>query len=123
MYYLPCYQKRKDYMGFIIKYITKRFDISYYNKYLNQIEFLKHILLTKVQKNIISHTAKIPLLNYELLSNYYGIHSKNVNKRDISDIEKYFVNKTPDKIDLTDQYLYYILKPSIKEKFNFISKI
>ena len=80
---------------------------------------MKHLVLNKIQNNIISHAGKIPLLNYELLSNYYGIHNKNVSKRDIDDIEKYFVNKTPDKIDFTDKYLYYILKPSIKEKFNF----
>ena len=123
MYYLPCYHKRKDYMAFMVRYITKRFDVSYYNKHLNQIEFLKHLVLNKIQNNIISHSRKIPLLNYELLSNYYGIHNKNVSKRDIDEIEKYFVNRSPDKIDFIDKYLFYILKPSIKEKIYFISKI
>ena len=95
--------------------MRKRFDISSYNKLYNEFLFLKYIILSKKQRNILNSFRKISLDNPDIINDVYEINVNNISNNSVKDIVSYFINKPKDKQSKIDECLFSILPLSMKQ--------
>ena len=101
-----------EYYG--LKYIEKRYDVSYYSKLLNEVSFLKSILLSQIQQVILDKAGKIPLYSEDGLISSFKNNIEN-NYLELRELVSYYNNKKVDELNKIDKALFALLPQAIQK--------
>ena len=115
---LWCFLSKKQnlFVRYALSYIKNRFDITNYNKTLFDIDFLKTLLLSAKQIDILNTNRKIVLNDYDSVVSIQSNRSDTVNRiKHSQQVLSYYQNKSYDTMNKTDRCLYDILSPRLKQ--------
>ena len=115
---LWCFLSKKQnlFVRYALSYIKNRFDITNYNKTLFDIDFLKTLLLSAKQIDILNTNRKIVLNDYDSVVSIQSNRSDTVNRiKHSQQVLSYYQNKSYDTMNKTDRCLYDILSPRLMQ--------
>ncbi len=103
------------------KFIKQRYDVSSYNKLYNDFLFIKHILLSKMQSDILNHIKKIQLDNADNVNDIYELNISNGKPNSMSNnyIQTYFTHQKHSMSKIDYSLLTLLTSP---EKQRLLSK-